>query len=140
MTSALHALPAPGPATPADAPRMRAGTALARMKLIEQATAYVEERLAEDLRLDECARSLYTSTRQLQRALADHGTSWRRLVLDARMRQAGERLAEGHWTIRRIARSVGYSEPGQFAKAFRRSCGLTPSDYRERARDGRGPS
>lgn len=119
-------------------PQMRSRTARERALLIEQAAAYVAERVGETLVLDDCARALYTSPRQLQRALADHGSTWRRLVLQTRMRVAAHRLAEGHWTVRRIARSVGYVEPGQFAKAFRRMYGVTPSEFRLRAREQEG--
>ena len=120
-------------------PGKRARTVRERALLVLQASDYVDERVAESLSLDECARALYSSPRQLQRALADHGTSWRSLVLEARMRLAAERLAERHWTVRRVARSVGYVEPGQFAKAFRRAHGVTPSEYRRTAGD-RGAS
>jgi AraC family transcriptional regulator of adaptative response / methylphosphotriester-DNA alkyltransferase methyltransferase len=117
-----------------DTQGQRERTVRERALLVQQATTYVDGRVAEALSLDECARALYVSPRQLQRALADHGTTWRRLVLEARMRLAAQHLADRHWTVRRVARSVGYTEPGQFAKAFRRSHGVTPSEYRQGAR------
>jgi len=50
--------------------------------------AYVVTHHARSLTLDEVARDAMTSTRQLQRVLADHGTSFRRLVLHTRMAHA----------------------------------------------------
>lgn len=117
---------------------VRPRTIQERALLSARAAAYVSERLSEPLVLEDCARALYTSPRQLQRALADQGTSWRRLVLESRMREAAERLADRHWPIGRVGHSVGYLEPGQFAKAFRRAYGMTPTQYRARARDGHG--
>jgi AraC-like DNA-binding protein len=33
-------------------------------------------------------------------------------------------------TVREVAHRVGYRQPAQFAKAFRRHHGLAPSDFR----------
>jgi AraC-like DNA-binding protein len=32
--------------------------------------------------------------------------------------------------VRQVAHSVGYRQPAQFAKAFRRATGVSPSEYR----------
>jgi AraC-like DNA-binding protein len=39
-------------------------------------------------------------------------------------------------TVRDVAHRVGYRQPAQFAKAFRRHHGLAPSDFRARSRLG----
>jgi AraC-like DNA-binding protein len=36
--------------------------------------------------------------------------------------------------VREVAHRVGYRQPAQFAKAFRRHHGVSPSAYRSRAR------
>ncbi len=46
------------------------------------------------------------------------------------MRRAVELLQEGHAPVRDIAMSVGYRQPAQFAKAFRRHHGTPPSSLR----------
>ena len=51
-----------------------------------------------------------------------------------RMDRAGTLLTRGGTTVREVARSVGYRQPAQFAKAFRRHHGLAPSEFRARAR------
>ena len=47
-------------------------------------------------------------------------------------------LAPARLTVREVAHRVGYRQPAQFAKAFRRHLGVAPSDYRaaRAARDG----
>jgi AraC family transcriptional regulator of adaptative response / methylphosphotriester-DNA alkyltransferase methyltransferase len=112
--------------------QVRQRTARDRAQLSAEAAQYVAERVGESVVLEECARAIYSSPRHLQRALADQGTSWRRLLLLTRMQVAAQRLADQRWTVGRIARSVGYQEPGQFAKAFRRVYGMNPSEYRAR--------
>jgi AraC-like DNA-binding protein len=51
------------------------------------------------------------------------------------MQKAAEMLARGGLTVREVAHRVGYRQPAQFAKAFRRYQGVAPSDFRA---DGRG--
>lgn len=56
------------------------------------------------------------------------------------MDRAAEMLAGSEMTVRDVAHSVGYRQPAQFAKAFRRRHGLAPSDFRAKARLFGSPS
>ena len=58
------------------------------------------------------------------------------------MDRAAEMLASQTLTVREVAHRVGYRQPAQFAKAFRRYRGMAPSDFRAGARslDGVRPS
>ena len=49
------------------------------------------------------------------------------------MERAAEMLATRMFTVREVANRVGYRQPAQFAKAFRRHCGVSPSDFRPAA-------
>ena len=42
-------------------------------------------------------------------------------------------LASQTLTVREVAHRVGYRQPAQFAKAFRRHRGVAPSDFRATA-------
>ena len=53
------------------------------------------------------------------------------------MEKAAEMLATRGLTVREVAHRVGYRQPAQFAKAFRRYQGVAPSDFRA---DGRVPT
>src|SRR3954466_2798752 len=46
------------------------------------------------------------------------------------MERAAELLRIRGLTVRDVAHRVGYRQPAQFAKAFRRHHGVAPSDYR----------
>ena len=46
------------------------------------------------------------------------------------MARAARLLTQTDVPVREIALTVGYTEPSQFTKAFRRSYGTTPSGYR----------
>ena len=46
------------------------------------------------------------------------------------MERAAELLRTRGLTVREVAHRVGYRQPAQFAKAFRRHHGVAPSDFR----------
>src|SRR3954451_5400617 len=95
---------------------MRTGTVARRRALFDEALEIIEREYAEPLELDDVARRLATSRRQLQRSFAEiGGTSFRTYVARVRMRKALEMLREGQLPVREVANSVGYRQPAQFA-------------------------
>jgi AraC-like DNA-binding protein len=46
------------------------------------------------------------------------------------MRKAADMLGSRALTVREVAHRVGYRQPAQFAKAFRRHHGVAPSHFR----------
>jgi AraC family transcriptional regulator of adaptative response / methylphosphotriester-DNA alkyltransferase methyltransferase len=116
----------------------RPSTITHRTSLFEDAVSIVEAEFAEELSLDDIARRVASSRRQLQRAYAEIGnTTFREHLTKVRMQRAAALLADPALTVREVARQVGYRQPAQFAKAFRRHIGAAPSDYRARAVAGR---
>jgi AraC family transcriptional regulator, regulatory protein of adaptative response / methylphosphotriester-DNA alkyltransferase methyltransferase len=112
-------------------PPVRQSTVARRRALFEEAAAIVDRDYASNLSLDDVARRIASSRRQLQRAFMEAGkTTFRTYLREVRMRKAGELLRSDHAPINQIARTVGYRQPAQFAKAFRRHHGQPPSSYR----------
>jgi AraC family transcriptional regulator of adaptative response / methylphosphotriester-DNA alkyltransferase methyltransferase len=112
-------------------PMQRPATVRLRKSLFEDATIIVEQEYASDLSLDDIARRVASSRRQLQRAYAEVGdTTFRDHLTGVRMHRAAELLSSRGLTVREVAHRVGYRQPAQFAKAFRRHLGVAPSDYR----------
>ena len=112
-------------------PIQRPATIRHRTALCEDATAIVEAEYGADLSLDDIARRVASSRRQLQRAYAEIGkTTFREHLTSVRMERAAELLATRMFTVREVANRVGYRQPAQFAKAFRRHRGVSPSDFR----------
>lgn len=118
-------------------PVQRPATVRHRTSLFEEAVAIVERDYSLDLSLDDIARRVASSRRQLQRAYAEIGdTTFREHLTAVRMERAGELLQAHGLTVREVARRVGYRQPAQFAKAFRRHHGSAPAAFRD-ARAGR---
>src|ERR671930_966342 len=115
----------------------RPATIRHRTSLFEEATAIVEREFASDLSLDDIARRVASSRRQLQRAYAEIGsTTFREHLTAVRMEKAAQMLGHKDLTVREVARQVGYRQPAQFAKAFRRPHGASPSAFRSRRPPG----
>jgi AraC-like DNA-binding protein len=113
----------------------RTTTIRLRTSLYEDAAAIVDAEYASDLSLDDIARRVASSRRQLQRSFAEiGGTTFREHLTAVRMDRAAELLAERDLTVREVAHRVGYRQPAQFAKAFRRRHGVPPSMYRSQYR------
>jgi AraC family transcriptional regulator of adaptative response / methylphosphotriester-DNA alkyltransferase methyltransferase len=120
---------------------MREGTAERRGELFREAMDLIARDYPHHLSLDGVARTLATSRRQLQRAFAEVGdTSFRDELARVRMRRARALLSEDSLPVRVVAARVGYHQPAQFAKSFRRYHGIPPSVYRRDSQNGSGPS
>ena len=113
----------------------REATIALRSDLYGEVTAIVDFEYGDDLSLDELAQRVASSRRQLQRAFAEIGhTTFRQYLTTVRMDRAAEMLVATDLTVREVAHNVGYRQPAQFAKAFRRRHSQVPSDYRTNGR------
>ena len=79
------------------------------------------------------ARTLYMSSRKLQRQLQRAGTTFYTLLNEIRQDLAQKYLREQHNSITEIAFLLGFSESSAFSRAFKRWMGVTPSEYRKAA-------
>lgn len=114
---------------------MRQSTLDRRRALFDEAVAAIERGYSDaSLSLGAVARSIATSRRQLQRVFAEHETSFRRELQRVRMTRAAELLRDRTLPVAAVARAVGYRQPAQFSKAFRRHHGHPPSERRGTAR------
>jgi AraC family transcriptional regulator, regulatory protein of adaptative response / methylphosphotriester-DNA alkyltransferase methyltransferase len=110
---------------------VRQSTLNRRRELFDEALAAIERGYADgDISLATVARSIATSRRQLQRVFGERHTSFRRELQRVRMARAAELLREDAMPVGAVARAVGYRQPAQFSKAFRRHHGRPPSELR----------
>jgi AraC-like DNA-binding protein len=76
------------------------------------------------------ARALHLSTRTLQRRLGEEGTNFRALLEETRRDLAMQYLRASDLSMNEITYLLGFSEPANFTRAFRRWTGVTPSRFR----------
>lgn len=104
--------------------------------------------LSGSFRMEDVARTLSMHRRTLDRHLQQHGVLYSDLVDTVREDVARQLLQDTLMPIQRISDTVRYSSAANFATAFRRRTGMTPSDYRRslnlpagsRSRPGTRPS
>ena len=115
--------------------RRRTSTDAARVALFRDAAALMEGQLAQPITLEGVAERVSASPRQLQRAFGEvGGSTFGTYLRELRMVRAAQLLASTELPAKEIAERVGYTEPSQFTKAFRRSFGATPTRYRASGR------
>ena len=113
----------------------RPATVQRRRTLFEEAAEIVRAEYSQPLALDDVARRVASSRRQLQRAFAEAGeTTFRTYLQKVRMVRAAQLLRNDSLPVNRVALTVGYRQPAQFAKAFRRHHGMPPSAFRNGSR------
>jgi AraC family transcriptional regulator, regulatory protein of adaptative response / methylphosphotriester-DNA alkyltransferase methyltransferase len=104
-----------------------------REQLYRDALRVICADYASPLTVDEVARRIATSRRQLQRVIGEvGGTTFGRLLARARMTAAERLLHDRALPVQEVAQQVGYRQPAQFAKSFRVRYGSSPRDYRLR--------
>lgn len=88
---------------------------------------------AEDVSLESAAYSMGMSAAYFSRRIkAESGATFLEKLTELRVANAKKRLLMTGLTVGEIGRSVGYQDSNYFVKVFKRSTGLTPSEYRER--------
>jgi AraC-like DNA-binding protein len=97
----------------------------------------VRSKIAEHLptgRIDEAeiAASINLSQRSLQRRLSEQQMPFTRVLEDTRRDLSREYVRDPQRSINEIAYLLGFAEPGNFSRAFKRWYGKTPSQYRDR--------
>jgi AraC-like DNA-binding protein len=110
--------------------RERAGTA-SKDARIHAAVQKIEAEYARPLSVGELARSAHMSRFHFSRVFErETGRSPYRYLIDKRVERAAELLRSGRASVTEAALAAGFSDLGRFSRAFRRTVGLTPSEFR----------
>lgn len=92
-----------------------------------------------EVSMDRVAGRLGMHRRSLDRHLERHGVSYRELKDSVQSLMACQLLLETQMQVQHVAEALLFSSAANFATAFRRWTGVTPSEYRRRAA-GQPPS
>lgn len=102
-------------------------------------TTQLDERLQQSIllglqknnyQIEEIAKQLNMSTRQLQRHLQSQNTTYQQRVQDVRKLLAFQYLQDRYLGLHEIALLLSYSEQSAFQRAFKHWTGLTPQQWR----------
>jgi AraC-like DNA-binding protein len=92
---------------------------------------YKLEKLQAFPTLPVMAKALNSSPRTVNRQLAQLNTSYQHTLDEARREKAIELLDTSSFSIEQISINLGYNDPSNFGRAFRRWLGQSPRAYRQ---------
>ncbi|MCP4878086.1 MAG: helix-turn-helix transcriptional regulator [Gammaproteobacteria bacterium] len=88
--------------------------------------------LTNTIGLENAAQQTGLSPKTLKRKLLQDNTSYSEIVDQLRFELAQSKLKNVGIPIHAIARELGYEHQANFTRAFKRMCGITPQEYRNR--------
>ena len=98
---------------------------------MQQAIAYMEEHLLEEINYEDVAKHVHTSSYEFHRAFSFlTGMTANAYIRNRRLSMAAREIVETDAKITDIAFKYGYETPESFTKAFSRFHGATPSQVR----------
>ena len=104
---------------------------------IEKLRQYIRYNYMENLRVSALAHSFGFERSYLYRIFKNrYGVGIKEYITEVRMEYAGKFLSDGY-TVSESAHMVGYDDEFNFSKSFKRRFGVSPSELRARAREGK---
>ena len=102
---------------------------------VELAAEYIRNHFQEDLTVAKLAQYVGLNRSYLTTVFQNTiHMSPQQYLMRFRMERAAQMLQQGKLAIGEVARSCGYPDPLTFSKAFKRTLGVTPSQYRRARR------
>ena len=99
---------------------------------VRNAVRFIRENYMRPLNIEEVADDCGMSVRSLQRLVLKHtGKTLKLIILEMRMNEARRLLKLTDFTVDYVSNRCGYPVSRNFYKAFKRSCGMTPDEFRK---------
>jgi len=99
---------------------------------VKKAVAYIKSHYIEKINIIELANFIGIDRSYLSRLFHQYeGVSIKRFIYNYRMEVSKIFLKNSSLSIGEISRSVGYPDPMDFSKAFKKAFGVSPTDWRK---------
>ena len=89
------------------------------------------------IQIEGMAEKLNLSPRTFRQRLYDAGTSYKGIINEVRMQMAIEYLQATQFSVQEVAYLLGYDYSPNFFRAFKRTTGTTPTQYRKKLEEDR---
>jgi len=104
---------------------------------VDEIRRYLEENYAAEISLSALAEKYKISPGYLSLLFAEHtGKKFTDYLTECRIAKAKELLKHTDLRIYEVASAVGYNDPYYFSNCFKKLTNQTPSEYREKIREG----
>ena len=105
--------------------------------LIKQALEYIEKNVGKDISLNEISEQLNISSYYFSKLFKEEtNEGFVEYLTKTRVEKAKDMLKDPSRSIKEVGSMCGYSDPNYFSRIFKKSTGMTPTEYRERAGSG----
>jgi len=105
---------------------------------IQSACDYIQAHLSERFSVEDVAAACHLSPSRMAHLFKEHmGVSLKSWSGDLRLQQARKKLISSNDSISQVASQVGYEDPTQFTKYFKKNLGCSPREFRQQFK-GRG--
>ena len=102
--------------------------------VIARAMKYIETHLAEEITLEKLSKELNLSQSHFSRRCKEEaGKNYIEFLNEVRIRKAKEYLSDPMMSIGDVCMKCGYSDPNYFSRIFRKTEGVSPSEWRMRS-------
>ena len=103
--------------------------------LVSALKNYISTRCEESIKVDEICRAFGYSKSFLSHLFREHtGNSLAAFATAKKMERAKELLRDDSLNITQISTRLSFETPQYFARAFKRECGMTPTEWKKLAR------
>ncbi|MFC3095323.1 AraC family transcriptional regulator [Alteromonas sediminis] len=92
---------------------------------------WVSENIHRDATLEMLAKTLCTTERTLRRKLAEYNVTFSEISTNIKQKLAKQYLTETQLTVDDIGAAIGFTDPANFRRAFKRWSGMQPSQFRK---------
>lgn len=104
----------------------RAGT------LTKKAKEYIDENYAKSITLEDVSREINVSPQYFSKLFKEEtGKNFIDYLTGIRISAAKKLLSQGNLSIKEICYHIGYSDPNYFSRIFKKTVGVTPTEYKE---------
>lgn len=97
---------------------------------VKEALKYIGERFTEDLSLDEVSEYVGVTPQHFSKLFKEEtGNNYMEYLTRLRIDAAKDHLKDGEMTVKEIGYLVGYHDPNYFSRVFKKTVGISPTEF-----------
>ncbi|MFU1795191.1 AraC family transcriptional regulator [Paenibacillus azoreducens] len=111
--------------------QIRAEREQSTSNMLDRAMAYIRDRFAEELSLEDVAEQVHLNPYYFSKVFKQQtGETFIDYVTRLRIDKAKDMMRDGELSLKEVCYAVGYKDPNYFSRVFKKVTGVTPSEYR----------